>query len=108
MNEYHLSDGEWKIMHLLFKGEPKTITQITEELKEKTHWSKHTIITMLRRLEAKGVVNFKKGSKAKFYYPVIEKEKFVACENERFLEKVYEGDLNLMIKNLKLMKEGKN
>lgn len=53
MEPINLSDGEWKLMEALWQNPPKTITQLTKELYEKTQWSKHTIITMLNRLEAK-------------------------------------------------------
>ena len=52
----NLSDGEWKLMIQLWEGAPKTIAQLTAALKEETEWEKHTVITMLSRLEAKGAV----------------------------------------------------
>ena len=45
----NLSDGEWKIMNLLWEEPPKTLTQLTKELHTETGWTKHTIITMLKR-----------------------------------------------------------
>lgn len=35
---------------------PRTITQLTAALREDAGWDKHTAITMLSRLEAKGAV----------------------------------------------------
>ena len=51
-----LSDGEWKLMNRLWEDSPATITQLTERLAGETGWGKHTIITMLGRLEKKGAV----------------------------------------------------
>ena len=48
-----LSDGEWVLMRRLWEEAPRTITQLTAALKEEAGWSKHTIISMLSRLEAK-------------------------------------------------------
>ena len=56
MGRIALSDGEWKVMNALWKQPPKTIMQLTKELKEETDWGKNVIITMLNRLEAKGAV----------------------------------------------------
>ncbi len=42
MEKINLSDGEWKLMEALWQNPPKTITQLTKELYEKTQWSKHT------------------------------------------------------------------
>ena len=63
MEPINLSDGEWKLMEALWQNPPKTITQLTKELYEKTQWSKHTIITMLNRLEAKKQSAMRKGKK---------------------------------------------
>ena len=67
----NLSDGEWKIMNLLWEEPPKTLTQLTKELHTETGWTKHTIITMLKRLEAKHAVYHEEGEKAKMFYPLI-------------------------------------
>ena len=52
MDKINLSDGEWKLMNLLWQNPPKTITQLTKELEELTGWKRNVIITMLKRLEA--------------------------------------------------------
>lgn len=49
----NLSDSEWKLMNHLWEQSPRTITELTAELKPETGWSKNTVITMLARLEAK-------------------------------------------------------
>ena len=51
-----LSDGEWRIMNLLWENPPQTIMELVRALKKDTGWSKNTVITMLNRLEAKSAV----------------------------------------------------
>ena len=63
MGRIALSDGEWKVMNALWKQPPKTIMQLTKELKEETDWGKNVIITMLNRLEAKGAVIHEAGGR---------------------------------------------
>ena len=53
-----LSNYEWKIMNLIWDEQPRTITQLTKALAEETGWSKHTVITYLKRLESKGAVHY--------------------------------------------------
>ena len=53
-----LSEAEWKVMNLLWEESPKTIMQITNCFKEKTGWTKHTVMTFLRRMEEKGAVHY--------------------------------------------------
>lgn len=96
----HLSDGEWKIMNLLWQQEPRTITQLTSALREETDWTKHTVITMLGRLEKKGAVSHTEGERAKLFYPLIGQREAAAQETRGFLDKVYEGSLSLMVSSL--------
>ena len=66
-------------------------------LKEETGWGKHTVITMLSRLEAKGAVGHDETTQAKRYFPLLEKEEAAQEETGRFLERVYGGRLGLMM-----------
>ncbi|WP_324824967.1 BlaI/MecI/CopY family transcriptional regulator [Sinanaerobacter sp. ZZT-01] len=100
MKKINLSDGEWNIMNILWNEAPKTITQLTAELKESKDWSKHTIITMLGRMEAKGAVKYEEGVRAKQYYPIVERVETALEETENFLEKVYAGSLGLMVNTM--------
>ncbi len=93
----NLSDGEWKLMNRLWQGAPYTITRLTEALKPETGWSKHTVITMLARLEAKGAVRHEKGERAKRYYPEVERDAVSASETKNFLSKVYSGRLGGLV-----------
>lgn len=93
----NLSDGEWKLMNLLWEASPRTITELTAALKPGTGWSKNTVITMLSRLEAKGAVRFEQGERAKKYYPAMERVSAEKAETCDFLDKVYNGSLGLMV-----------
>ena len=93
----NLSDSEWKLMNHLWTSAPKTITELTAELREETGWSKNTVITMLSRLEAKGAVRHEAGLRAKRYFPSLRREDAAREETENFLSKVYGGSLGLMM-----------
>ena len=92
-----LSNSEWKLMRRLWDRSPSTITELTAALREETGWSKHTVITMLSRLEAKGAVSHEEGGRAKRYFPVLRREDAARDETESFLSKVYGGSLGLMM-----------
>ena len=92
-----LSNSEWKLMRRLWDHAPSTITELTAALREETGWSKHTVITMLSRLEAKGAVRHEEGGRAKRYFPVLRREDAARDETESFLSKVYGGSLGLMM-----------
>ena len=97
MKQISLSDNEWKLMGRLWERSPRTITELTADLREETGWSKHTIITMLSRLEAKGAVRHEEGARAKAYYPAVDRETAARAETESFLGKVYGGSLGLLV-----------
>lgn len=95
-----LSDGEWKLMNLLWQKSPRTIAQLVQELEEETGWKKNTVFVMLSRLEEKGAVRFEEGSRSRQYYPVILREDAAARETESFLARVYGGSLQMMVSSM--------
>lgn len=95
-----LSDGEWKIMNLLWEEPPKTVMQLTKQLDQETGWTKHTIITMLKRLEVKHAVYHEDGEKAKQFYPSVPRSQVVLEETKGFLDRVYEGSLSMMLHSM--------
>lgn len=97
MKQISLSDNEWKLMGRLWERSPRTITELTADLREETGWSKNTIITRLSRLEAKGAVRHEEGGRAKAYYPAVDRETAARAETESFLGKVYGGSLGLLV-----------
>lgn len=96
-DKINLSDGEWRLMNLLWQNPPKTITQLTKELEQVTGWGRNVIITMLKRLEAKGAIYHEEGERAKQFYPAVEREGAVLEETKGFLNRVYQGSLSLMM-----------
>ena len=87
-------------MNCLWQQAPRTITQLVAALREETAWSKHTVISMLSRLEAKGAVYHEEGKKAKQFFPAVPREDVATAETESFLSRVYEGSLGLMVNSL--------
>lgn len=95
-----LSEAEWKVISLLWERAPQTMMQITNHFKETTGWTKHTVMTFLRRMEEKGAIHFEEGERAKLYYPDIEKDEAVLQETEEFLDKVFDGRMGLMLNTM--------
>lgn len=95
-----ISDAEWKIMNVLWDEQPRTMTQITKELAEDTGWTKHTVMTYLKRLEKKELVRYEEGAKAKLYYANVERQTAVVEEKKNFLDKVFRGNVGLMMSSL--------
>ena len=97
MGEIHLSDAEWEIMNCLWNKPNQKISEIVIALSEKKVWDKHTVITLLNRMEKKGAVSFERNVRAKEYYPLISQKETVKQETEQFFERVCQGSLRLMV-----------
>ena len=97
MGEIHLSDAEWEIMNCLWNKPNQKISEIVIALSEKKAWDKHTVITLLNRMEKKGAVSFERNGRAKEYYPLISQKETVKQETEQFFERVCQGSLRLMV-----------
>lgn len=95
-----LSEAEWKVMNVLWEESPQTIMQLTHRFQGTTDWTKHTVMTFLKRMEDKGAVGYEAGGRAKLYYPKIEKCEAALQETEEFLEKVFDGRMGLMLNTM--------
>ena len=95
-----LSNMEWKLMNQLWSAAPMTLMQLTRALEEETGWTKHTVITMLTRLENKGAVRWEQEGRTRHYFPVVSREEARREETAGFLDRVYGGRLGLMVNAL--------
>ena len=109
-DKYDITDAELEIMQVLWEYGQCDLNTILDKLNRRSDKNKNTIKTLLRRLMLKGSVESKKmGLKDTVYVPKVKKEKFLASENEHFLEKLYNGKMgNLLlnfVENKKVTKE---
>lgn len=58
--------------------------EMVEDFVGVTDWDKHTLIVMLKRMEAKGVVAYETIGRTKHYYPVGKQADFVQQETKSF------------------------
>lgn len=96
----NLSDGEWKLMKLLWQKSPRTVANLVDELKSDTAWTKGTVFMMLTRMSEKNIVHFDDSGRCKLYYPSVKKEDAVLYETDTFLNKVYDGSVGLMVASM--------
>ena len=95
-----ISDAEYHVIKTLWEKSPLTSNEIIEMLKPVTGWSPTTIYTLITRLVNKKAIKFDDSSSPRMYYPIITQKNYRQKENELFIKKVYDGSLNLMIKNI--------
>ena len=94
------TDAEWKIMEVLWDHAPRTIAEITKILELTTGWSRHVVITLLKRMEEKGTVTVDQSGPAKLYSPKISQDEASTEETDKFLSHVFKGKASLLINHL--------
>lgn len=95
-----LTDAEWKIIEVLWDKHPRSMPEITKILEPSTGWTRHTIITLLKRMESKGTVTVDSSGPVKMYSPKITREQATTEQTRKFLSRVFSGNLSLLISNL--------
>jgi len=95
-----LTDAEWKIIEVLWDNHPRSMSDITKALAPSTGWTRHTIITLLKRMENKGTVSVDSSGSVKMYSPAITREQATTEQTRKFLSRVFSGNASLLISNL--------
>lgn len=95
-----LTAAEWKIMAALWNDTPRTIMQLTHALQAETDWTRHTVISLLRRMEAKGTVRAQAEGRAKTFYPTVSRESVVLQQTQDLLTRLFDGKVSLMVSDL--------
>ena len=89
-----------KVMQLLWEASPRTMRELTQALENETHWTKHTVITLLKRMQQKGTVHVHEGGAVKTYSPAVEKERVAQEQTETLLSRMFSGKASLLVNNL--------
>ena len=97
MRENSFSDGEWKLMNLLWDKSPRTIGEMVKALEHDTGWGKAVITIMMDRLAAAEAVRIDREVRPKQYYPLISREKAVEVEAEKTMERLHADGIGMLL-----------
>ena len=92
--------GEWKLMERLWDEAPQTLMQLVHALSAEVGWTKSTVATMVRRMEAKGLLRYEEGGKARLIYPTVTREEASRAETDGLIDKVFRGSPGLLMASL--------
>ncbi len=95
-----VTPSEWKIMELLWQNGPMTMARITKELSGQTGWSKHAVISLLKRMCQKGSAAVVENTSPMEYAALLDRDEAVLQETRDVLSKVFHGRSALMIHTL--------
>ena len=100
MPKRQCTEAEWKIMELLWDRAPRPMSEITKELEPATGWSRHTVITLLKRMQEKHTVAVDESGDVKMYSPLITREEASTEETHKLLSHIFKGKASLLVNHL--------
>ena len=88
------TDAEWKILEVLWDHSPRTMSEIMKTLEPTMGWTRHTVISLLKRMEEKGTVKVDESGPQKTYTPAVGKDE-ASTEQLLVNHLVSSGDLTV-------------
>ncbi|RDY27581.1 BlaI/MecI/CopY family transcriptional regulator [Romboutsia weinsteinii] len=97
-NKFQVTEAELEVLKVIWKKKKTTSKEIVDELLYTTNWKSKTIQTLITRLVDKGALDVDKSSKKGYIYsPNVSEQEYKKVANESFINKLYNGSLNLML-----------
>ena len=87
-----ISDAEWVVMRVVWKGGPLTTNEVVNALDE-THWKPKTIHTLLSRLVRKGALEFERKGREYLFRPLVDAEECEQAVAQSFLSRFFGGEI---------------
>lgn len=91
-----LTKAEEEIMQVLWDLEEANVASIIEKLPEPKP-AYNTVSTIVRILESKGFVDFRKKGRGHIYFPIVEKSEYSNQYLNRFLSGYFQGSFKSMV-----------
>ena len=90
--DYMLGDAELEVLKVLWECGPMTVREVLGVLQTAGRdWAYTTVLTMMTRLEAKGVVASNKSGQAYVYRPKLSRERVTRDRLQGLIEQLFNG-----------------
>lgn len=96
MNMKTLTKAEEEIMQLLWKLKEANVSAIIAEMEEPKP-AYNTVSTIVRILEKKRFVDYKKKGRGHYYFPLISKEQYSTYSVSKLKNSYFDGSLKNMV-----------
>ncbi|SFI00301.1 BlaI/MecI/CopY family transcriptional regulator [Planctomicrobium piriforme] len=97
MIDVQISDAEWRVMNVIWEGQPLTAQQVIAQFEQLSDWSPATIKTMLHRLTKKRVLAFEPQGNKYVYRARVRRSDCVRRASRSFLERVFDGESSSLL-----------
>ena len=95
-----LTDGELRLMRVLWDKGEASVSEVVVELKEKPKPAYNTVLTLLRILERKGYVTHRKDGRAFVFLPTLDRSRARKNALKTLVNRFFEGSPGLLVLNL--------
>ena len=83
---FQCTEAEWKIMEILWDASPRSMPEITKLLAPATGWTRHTVITLLKRMQEKATVRVFSGNASLLMNTLVDSGEITVKEMEELVE----------------------
>ena len=97
---HRLGDLQLKIMKVLWERSGATVADVHEVLSKEQDFAYTTIATMLRKMEARGLVKHRVEDRKFIYRPMVKEEEVSSKMSAHLVERLFEGSLSDMVMHL--------
>src|SRR5215208_1101699 len=96
----NLTDGELRLMRVLWDRGGASVGAVVEALKERPKPAYNTVLTLLRIMEKKGYVSHRKDGRAFIFQPVVDRADASRNALHTLVNRFFEGSPRLLMLNL--------
>lgn len=105
MKFFRLGDLQLRIMKILWAQHEATVADVHKLLQEERGLAYTTVATMLRKMEARGLVHHRLEARTFIYRPAVGEEAVSRGLAHHLLERLFEGSLADMVSHLLTTRE---
>ncbi len=95
-----LTDGELRLMNVLWNLEHATVSEVVEALPRRGRPAYNTVLTMLRILEEKGYAQHEKRGRAFVYAPVLNRAQARRSAIQRLVSQLFDDSPSALVLNI--------
>jgi BlaI family penicillinase repressor len=99
-NIHRLGDLQLQIMKLLWANSEATVTQLHQQLQSNRDLAYTTVATMLRKMEARGLVKHRLVGRSFVYRPGVPEEAVTRGMADHLVDRLFEGSLTDVVSHL--------
>ena len=97
---HRLGDLQLRIMKVLWANEEATVADVHKRLGDESELAYTTVATMLRKMEARGLVKHRMEARSFIYRAAVAEEAVSRGMADHLLERLFEGSLADMVRHL--------